>query len=179
MTELKWHIDRILKERRHQCRGMWQIKLYRTNKHHIVTLRDLETESIPSQNAGSLNEGCFGTAHCTYSCHVDMPIKLTSSPVSHLKIEMTTSRFTPCSKAPTLQTSSPDIPPDPPQQVYVRTHLGLQSSAHHGPVPAEQLKHFCEYLSLQAPPILENQVSTVYRMEQISWWMQGKLCTWR
>lgn len=99
-----------------------------------------------------------------------MPIKLTLSPVSHLKIEMTRSRFTPCSKAPTLQTSSPDIPPDPPQhllQVYVRTHLGLQSSAHHGPVPAEQLKHFCEYLSLQALHILENQVSTAYRVEQI------------
>lgn len=92
-----------------------------------MTLRDLETESIPSQNAGSLNEGCFSTAHCTYSCHVDMPIKLTSSPVSHLKIEMTTSRFTPCSKAPTLQTSSPDIPPDPPQQVYVRTHLDFRA----------------------------------------------------
>lgn len=100
-----------------------------------MTLRDLETESIPSQNAGSLNEGCFSTAHCTCSCHVDMPIKLTLSPVSHLKIERTRSRFTPCSKAPTLQTSSSDIPPDPPQhllQVYVRTHLGLRSSAHHG-----------------------------------------------
>lgn len=79
-----------------------------------------------------------------------MPIKLTLSPVSHLKTEMTRSRFTPCSKAPTLQTSSPDIPPDPPQhllQVYVRTHLGLQSSAHYEPVSAEQLEHFREYVS--------------------------------
>lgn len=134
----------------------------------------LETKSTPSQKAGSLNEGCFSIARCMYrhlySCHVNMPIKLTLPPISPLKFEMTRTRFKPWSKAPTLQASSPDIPPDLPQhllKVYVRIHLGLQGSPRHGPISAEQLKHFCDHQSQQVLYVLEKQVSTTYVRKQL------------
>ena len=91
---------------------------------------------------------------------------------------MTRTRFTPWSKAPTLQASSPDIPPDLPHhllEVYVRIHLGLQGWPHHGLIPAEQLKHLGEHQSQQVLHILEKQVSTTYGMKQISWWMQERV----
>lgn len=106
-----------------------------------------------------------------YSCHVNMPIKLTLPGMSPLKLQMTRTRFTPWSKAPVLQASPPDIPPVLLQhllEVYVRTHLGPRGSPHHGPIPAEQLKHFCEHQSQQVPHILEKQVSTTNVMKQSS-----------
>lgn len=108
-----------------------------------MTPRDLKTKRIPSQKAGSLNEGCFSTACCMYrylySCHINMPTKLTLPLASPLKIKMTRTRFTLWSKAPTLQASSPDIPSDLSQhllKVSVGIHLGLQGSPHLGPIPA-------------------------------------------
>lgn len=160
MTELKWHLEPWGKEdiSSEEC-SRWSNTDQQASHCDSVGSRDKEH---PFSKSWELKWRMLQYRHL-YSWHINIPIKLTLPPTSPLKIEITRTRFTPWSKAQSLQVSSPDIPPDLLQyllKVCVRIHLGPQGSPHHEPIPAEQLELLWTSVPASLTHTRKKQVST-------------------